>query len=129
VFEASRRDRRSEGLAEIGRTVVGHDPLDGDALPREPTEGTLEKAHRAGLALVRQDLAIGQPRRVIDAHMQRFPADAVMAIDRAPHSAGDAMPDPLDTPKLLAVDMDQLAGPLTLIAHHRWLWFERGELA
>ena len=61
--------------------------------------------------------------------MQSFPADAVMAIDCAPRSAGDAMPDPPDAPELFAVDMDQLAGPLTLIAHHHWFRFERGELA
>src|SRR6266436_2664561 len=61
--------------------------------------------------------------------MQRFPADAVMAIDRAPRSTGDAMPDPLDAPELLAVDMDQLAGPLALIAHHHGFGFEGGELA
>src|SRR5947209_8828405 len=126
VLEAGRRDRRAESLAAIGRTVVGHDPLDGDAVTGKPAKRALEKAHRAGLALIRQDLAIGQPRRVIDAHMQRFPADAVMAIDRAPGSAGDAMPDPLDAPELLAVDMDQLAGPLALIAHHHRLRFERG---
>ncbi len=129
VFKAGRRDRRAESLAEIGRTVVGHNPLDGDAVPGKPAKGALEKAHRASLALIRQDLTVGQPRRVIDAHMQSFPADAVMAIDRAPRSPGDAMADPLDAPELLAIDMDQLAGPLALIAHHHRLRFERGELA
>jgi hypothetical protein len=57
-----------------------------------------------------RDLAVSQPGRVIAAHMQRFPADAVMAIDRVARSTGDAMPDPGDTPKLLGIEMDQLAG-------------------
>src|SRR5260370_4340496 len=127
--EAGGRNRRWEGLAEIGRTVVGHDPFDGHALPSKPAERALEKADRAVLALVREDLAVSQPGRVIDAHMQRFPADAVMAIDRAARSAGDAMPDPRDTPKLLGVEMDQLAGPLALIAHRHRLRVERGQLA
>jgi hypothetical protein len=33
--------------------------------------------------------------------MQRFPADAVMAIDRTPRSAGDAMPDRRMRPSFL----------------------------
>src|SRR4051794_32574872 len=129
VFEPSARQRRPESLAEIGRTVIGHDPFDGHALPRKPAECALEKADRAVLALVREDLAVSQPGRVIDAHMQRFPADAVMAIDRAARSTGDAMPDPRDTPKLLGIKMDQLAGPLALVAYHHWLRGERGQLA
>src|SRR5436190_1079821 len=129
VSEPSGRQRRPESLAEIGRTVIGHDPFDGHPLPGKPAEGALEKADRAALALVRQDLAVSQPGRVIDAHMQRFPADAVMAIDHAARSAGDAMPDPGDTPKLLGIEMDQLAGPLALVSYHRRLRVERGQLA
>src|SRR5438067_8891757 len=129
VSEPSGRQRRPESLAEIGRTVIGHDPFDGHPLPGKPAEGALEKADRAVLALVRQDLAVSQPGRVIDAHMQRFPADAVMAIDHAARSAGDAMPDPGDTPKLLGIEMDQLAGPLALVSYHRRLRVERGQLA
>src|SRR5262249_25494067 len=34
-----------------------------------------------------------------------------------------------DAPELLAVDMDQLAGPLALVTHNHWLWFERRQLA
>ena len=54
---------------------------------------------------------------------------AVMAIDRPRSSAGDAVPDPGDTPELFAVEMDQLAGPLALVAHNHRLWFERRQLA
>ena len=39
------------------------------------------------------------------------------------------MPDPRDTPKLLGIKMDQLAGPLALVAYHHRLWSERGQLA
>src|SRR5205814_3474311 len=105
VSEPSGRQRRPESLAEIGRTVIGHDRFDGHPLPGKPAEGALEKADRAVLALVREDLAVSQPGRVIDAHMQRFPADTVMAIDRAARSTGDAMPDPRNTPKLLGIKM------------------------
>src|SRR5207249_2320622 len=66
-----------------------------------------------------------QPGRIVDAHMQGFPADAVMAIDRPRSSAGDAVPDPGDTPELLAVDTDQLAGSLAFVTHNHWLWMPR----
>ena len=39
------------------------------------------------------------------------------------------MPDPRDTPKLLGIKMDQLAGPLALVAYHHRLRGERGQLA
>ena len=68
----------------------------------EPAECALEKADRACFALVRQDLAVAQPGRIVDAHMQGFPADAVMTIDCTAGSTGDAVADPGDTPKLLA---------------------------
>jgi len=52
----------------------------------------------------------------------------VMAIDRTARSAGDAVPDPPDTPELFAVDMDQIAGPLALVAHHHRLCFHAAGL-
>jgi hypothetical protein len=94
-----------------------------------PAERALEKADRAFLALVRQDLAVTQPGRIVDAYMQCFPADSVVTIDRPRSSAGDAVPDPGNTPKLLAVDMDQLAGSLAFVTHNYWLGFERRQLA
>src|SRR5215831_3355601 len=60
VLEAGSSDRRAEIPAEIGRTVVGHNPFDGDALLRQPAERALEKADCAFLALVWQDLAVTQ---------------------------------------------------------------------
>jgi hypothetical protein len=39
------------------------------------------------------------------------------------------MPNPGDTPKLLGIEMDQLAGPLALVAYHRRPRGENGQLA
>ena len=52
-----------------------------------------------------------------------------MTIDRTAGSTGDTVADPGDTPELLAVEMDQLARPLALIAHYRGFRFERRQLA
>ena len=38
VFEAGRGDCRAEILAEIDRTIIGHEPFDGDAVLGEPAE-------------------------------------------------------------------------------------------
>ena len=42
-----------------------------------------------------------------------------MAIDGAWSAPGDAVADTLDTAELLAVEMQQFARPLALVAHHR----------
>jgi len=66
----------AEVVAAIGATVVGHDPLDGDAVAGKPGERPIEEGDRAGLALVGQDLGVGQARGVIDGAVQAFLAEA-----------------------------------------------------
>ena len=73
----------AEGMAAIGTAVVGHDPLDRDAVAGEPGEGPLEKGDGGGLALVGQDLGIGQARSVVDRDMEVFPADATGPVSAA----------------------------------------------
>ena len=116
-------------MAAIGTAVVGHDPLDGDAVAGEPGERPLEEGNRAGLALVGQDLGVGQARGVIDGDVQVFPADAAVAVDHAGAAAGDAVADAGDPAELLGVDVDQLTGALALVAHHRYGRIEALEAA
>src|SRR6266478_3909682 len=104
---AGRRHRSPKRLAAVSRAVIGHDPLDADALDCQPPERAIEKADRALLLFVRQDLAVGQARGVVDADVQRFPADAVMPVDRARPAPGDTVANALDAPKLLGVEMNQ----------------------
>ena len=109
----------AEVVAAIGIAVVGHDPLDADAVAREPGERPREEGNRAGLALVGQDLGVGQARGVIDGDVQVFPADAVVAVDHAGAAAGDAVPGTGDLAELLGIDVHDLAGTLALVAHDR----------
>src|SRR6516164_2120620 len=51
--------------------------------------------------------------------MQALPTDAVMAIDRARPTPGDAVTNALDPPEFLDVQMQQFAGMSPLIAHDR----------
>ena len=95
-------------MAAVGGAVVGHHALDGDAEAGEPGEGALEEGHGAVLALVGQDLGVGQPGGIVDADMQELPAAAALL---AGPVAGDAVADAVDPAELLDVDVDQLAGP------------------
>src|SRR5262245_45176983 len=113
VLEPGIVDRLAEGMADIGRPVVGHDPLDGDAQAGEPGDGALEEGDRAFLALVGQDLGEGEARGVVDADVEEVPADA--AFPAAPVT-DDAVADAVDPAQLLDVDVDELAGPLALVA-------------
>jgi hypothetical protein len=98
----------AEVVAAIGIAVVGHDPLDLDAVAGKPGARPLEEGNRAGLALVGEDLGSGQARGVIDRDVQVFPADAAVAVDHAGPAAGDAVADAGDPAELLGVDVDQL---------------------
>ena len=95
-------------VAAVRRAVVGHDALDRHTLASEPGDRALQERHRAGLALVRQHLAVGQAGGVVDADMHGLPAGTTLTI--AP-IAGDPMADRRDPSELLGVDVEQLAGP------------------
>jgi hypothetical protein len=91
-----------------------------DRPAQEPNRG-------AGL-LVAEHFGVGQAGRVVDRDVHELPAgvaDAspIRGIGRASRPllavAGDAMAGHGDAPKLLDVDMDQLARPLALIALRR----------
>ena len=114
----------AKGAADIGRAVVGHHPLDGDAQAGEPGDGALEEGDGTFLALVGQDLGVGKAGGIVDADMQEVPADAAAALGPV---AGDAVADAVDPAELLDVEVDQLAGPCPLVAEDLRLGVERLE--
>ena len=118
-----------EVMAPVGRAVVGHDAFGGDAVPGEPVERAAEEGDGAFLFLVRQKLGVGQARGVVDADVQHLPADAVVAIDHSGTAAGNAVADAADAAEFLGVEVQQLAGPLTLVAHDRRRRVERLQAA
>ncbi len=73
--------------------------FDGDPEAREPSAGAAQKGHRSMLALVRQHLRMGDPRVVVEAHVDVFPAGALAKapdplVHRAPaHPIADATSD------------------------------------
>jgi hypothetical protein len=56
----------TEVIASVGRAVVGHDPLDGDAVTGEPVERAADESKGAVFFLVGKQLGIGQARGIID---------------------------------------------------------------
>jgi hypothetical protein len=52
--------------------------------------------------------------------MDELPTDAVVAVDRARMSSGNAVPYGADTAELLDVDVDELTWGLALIAPNRF---------
>jgi len=55
-------------------------------------------------------------------NMHVFPADALVTVDCARISAGDAMADRADPPELLDIEVDEFAWPVALVASN---WFSR----
>src|SRR5580704_5403101 len=107
----------AEGMAAVSRTIVGHDPLDVDAVTGEPIERAAEEGNGVFLLLVRQELGVGQARGVVDTDVQRLPTDAVVAVDGSAAAPGDAVANALDAAEFLGVAVQEFARPLTLIAY------------
>src|SRR6516225_8851246 len=64
--------------------------------------------------------AIREPSSMQNMHV--FPADALVTVDCARISAGDAMADRADPPELLDIEVDEFAWPVALVASN---WFSR----
>src|SRR3954465_13897250 len=76
---AERRAGLAMQLAAVARAVVGHEPLDHDAVAGEPAVGAPEEGGDGFLALVVEDLDVGQARAVVDADVHELPADPAAA--------------------------------------------------
>ena len=74
----------------------------------KPAERAVEEGDGAGLALVGQDLAVGEPDGIVDGNVQDFPAAATAGPGAI---AGDAVADAVDATELLGVDVEQPPGP------------------
>ena len=95
------------GGGAIPGAVVGHDALNVDAAGGEPTERSAQEPDTTRRAFVVEDLDVGQPGGVVDGDVAVLPAHPAVA---ALASAGHPVPRRTEPPKLLDVDVDQLAG-------------------
>jgi hypothetical protein len=108
-------------LGLVAGSVVGHYRLDGYAAVLEPGDRASEKASRARGSFIRQDLGVSHARSVVDGDMDELPADAS---NTGGAVTVDAMSNTSDTTQLLDVDVDQFAGPISLVSDDRLLGLE-----
>jgi hypothetical protein len=125
VADAQRLAGLAVQLGAVARAVIGHQPLDADAVRGEPRHGALQERGDRLFALVVEHLDVGQAGAVIDADVDELPADSARA-RRA--IAVDAMAGAADAPKLLDVDVDQFAGHRTLVTVGRLGLLKRRQL-
>ena len=88
-----------------------------DALAVEPGDGPDEKADHRWLLLIRQHLDIGEASGAINGHVDLVVTGAIGAPLLA--VASDPMPHLSESDQSLDVDVDQVTGPLSLVALHR----------
>ncbi len=117
VSEAQGAAGLCERLGDMGGAVVAHHPPALDALGVEPVDCTTEKADHRWLLLVRQHLDIGEASGVVDGHVDLVVTDAIGATLLP--VAGDPVPHLAEPGQSLGVDVDQVTGPLPLVALHR----------
>ncbi|MDR8655675.1 hypothetical protein XD33_01195 [Staphylococcus aureus] len=116
VLDAQLMAQRGEGAAAKGRAIVGEQALDGHAQALVVGHCVLEELDGAGEALVGVDVGEGHAGVVIDGHEDEVPAGPLNGIASV---ARDPVARALDTSQLLDVDVQQIAGGLMLVAHHR----------
>jgi hypothetical protein len=118
VLEAQIPTGISKGKGLIATAVVGHDASDGNAEAFVICHCGFEKRNSAAGLLIGQDLGEGNAGMVVNADVDELPADAT-AVALAGPIPGDPMADLVEAAKLLDIDVDHVAGVLSLVATHR----------
>jgi len=126
VTEGELGARFLEEPRAIAVAIVGEQLLRSNAPLSEPTNRSAKEGGRVDLALVGQDLHVGQAAVVVDADVSELPAGARTGPSPI---AVDAVADAAESAELLGVEVQQLSGPLTLVAAHRRLGLEGAEPA
>jgi hypothetical protein len=106
----------------IARAVVCHYTLDPDAELGIISNGGFKEGDCALLALIDPNLHERDPRGIVDADVDELPTDAVVTVDRARISPGDAVAHRADPAELFDIEMDELAWSLAFITPD---WFSR----
>jgi len=124
VLELEDAASLGKGLGDVGRAVIAHHLTALDALAVEPGHGPAEEADCRGLLLVSENLHIGEPRGVVDGHVDPVVTDAcgtpllTIAGDAVPHLAvGEDFCEAV-AGLLFDVDVDQVSWRLALVALH-----------
>lgn len=108
-------EQRVELSAAVARAVVGHHALDPHAHALEEAQAPAHERRAGALALVGQQLGVGDPAEVVDGDVQAGRARAPRGAAAAPQGAVAAAVGYAG--HFLDVDVQELARPLPLVAH------------
>lgn len=106
-----------KALGAVSRAVIRHELTALHTLSVEPGDSAVQEPDRGGLRLVHQHCHIGQTRGVINGHVDPFIAGSCGAALLP--VADDPMSELAETGELFDVDVEQVAGPLSLVALNR----------
>src|SRR5215207_2881583 len=104
-----------EQLAEravlaVDEGVIAHQPLDGDPVRGVENEPAFDEAGDRCRTLVGVELAVGEPRVVVDEGVHKLMADPRALLGAGAKAiAGDGVPGTSEASETLAVDVEQIA--------------------
>jgi len=102
----------------IGRTAIGEDGLDGDAMGLIKGEGLLERGEDAGDFFVGKEGGKSQAGMIINGDVEGLDAGAGITVGAI---AGGADAGLVEAAKLFNIQMKEFAGRGAFVAHHRRL--------
>lgn len=114
VPRAGRLQKPVELAAAVAGPVVRHHALDPHAHALEEAQAPAHERRAGALALVGQQLGVGDPAEVVDGHVQAGRPRAPRGAAAAPQGAVPAAVGYAG--HLLDIDVHELAGPLALVA-------------
>src|SRR5258705_3934556 len=109
-------------LAPVVRAIVREDASNAYPKPLEPRHGPPQEGHRRGSSLVAQHFHVGNTRSVVDGNMNELPARAATLVAAV---SMHTVPRTRKANELLHVQVQQVPGPLPLVAPNRKRQIER----
>lgn len=105
-----------ERAGVIRHGVISEQTANADAAPTKPSERPLQKGRTRGRIRGAEYFRISQPGRIIDRHVEIFPADTTSAPAAI---TMDAMPNLRHAAHALQIDVQEIAGLGPFVALHR----------
>jgi len=106
----------TEVMGAITRAVIAHETLRFNAQGSKVGQSALQEKDRTLVVLLRHDLGKSEPRSIVNTDMDIFPTGAAHRVTPVESHAVAWMDD---LGQLFNIKVEQLAGKLALVAHHR----------
>jgi hypothetical protein len=125
MFEAEFMTGGGEEFGAVGRAAVGKETLDLDAMSLVEVDSLMESVKNARDGFIGQEAGKGEAGMIVNGDVKAFDAGAAIAQGAI---AGGADAGAREAAQFLDVEVKELAGRGTFVAHDRGFWrFESGE--